>query len=192
MRIALHARRSPCVTLVALISLLGCGGEAPPPEEAATSDAPGDVATPAPTRIESCSLLTAAEVGAAVGEEMNAGTLEELGTGSGESYFSICTFTPVSETSMTSVTLTVRPSPEVTDPVAALEAQVADTRESAMPDYELKPVEELGPGAGWDPNMGQVTVFQPGLMVIVSVGGPLENARGAAVGLAKTALDRTS
>lgn len=182
----LSAHRYHRVAGLVLISLLGCGSETPPPVEKATEDAPSGAAA----RVEACSLLTAAEVGAAVGEGMKPGALEEKGTRPGESYFSMCTFAPASETSTTAVTLTVRPSPEITDPAAALEAQVADMRQSAIPDYELEPVEELGPGAGWDPGMHQVTVFRPGLVIIVGVSGPVADPRRAAVDLAAVALDR--
>ena len=177
--------------LLVLIPLPGCGSESPPPDAKAASEASASVATQGADRTEACSLLTAAEVETAVGEAMREGTLEEKGTGPDESYFSMCTFTPVSDTSTTAVTLTVRPSPGVTDPAAALEAQVADMRENAIPDYQLEPIEELGSGAGWDAGMHQVTVFRPGLMLIVSVNGRLEEARQAAVDLAKMALDRT-
>lgn len=186
----LGADRYRRVAGLVLISLLGCGSEGPPPDQEATADAPGGAAAPAAARIEACSLLTAAEVGAAVGEAMGAGTLEEKGTSPGESYFSICTFAPASGTSTTAVTLTVRPSPEITDPEAALEAHVTDMRENAIPDYELEPIEELGPGAGWDPGMRQVTVFRLGLAIIVGVSGQLDDPRSAAVDLAAAALDR--
>ncbi len=150
-----------CTSLL-LFVLWSCGGG---------SDSGGSASnggTAAAQRVNACSLLTAADVGAAMGETFAKGRLDEHGTGAGEHYFSICVFSPVDSTSLASLALTARPAPEVTDPAAALEAQAQDIRENAAPDFAFDSVPELGPGAGWDGASHQLTIFRPGLMLILS------------------------
>lgn len=172
------------VTLGLVMMMTGCGSESAPGGESAEPSA----ATPeaAPDGIDACSLLEPDEVRTVTGEAMQE-SLQEVGRGEGEHYLSICTFDPVSEASTHSISLSYRPSPEITDPAAMLERHVADTRENVMPEYALEPVDALGPGAGWDPQMGQLTVFRPGLMLMVSA---RSGDRDGAVRLARTALDR--
>ncbi|HSJ14632.1 MAG TPA: hypothetical protein VK939_09455 [Longimicrobiales bacterium] len=174
-----HARLHALLVL----ALAACGTDAARDEPVAEAEA-----AMAGETIDACSLLSPEQVSAAVGEPMNAGTLAEHGGRAGESYFSTCTYAAVAETSLAAVTITVRPSPEITDPTAALEAQVADMRANVMPDYRLEPVEGLGAAAGWDPSLSQLTAFRSGLALLVDVGGPLSDRRRAAVELARIAL----
>lgn len=175
--------RALCTSLL-LFVLWSCGGGS---DSGAKAPDVGTSATAASQRIDACSLLTAEDVGAALGETFTKGRLEEHGTGAGERYFSICVFDPVDSTSLASLALTVRPAPEVTDPAAALEAQAQDMRANAVPDYTFDSVPELGAGAGWDGASHQLTIFRPGLMMLLSAQGK-GDLRGSLVQLAQKAL----
>lgn len=167
------------------LGMAGCGGADSRPDRE-SDQAAAQATEPA----NACSLLTAQEVGAAIGEAFMPGALEEQGTGAGEAYFSVCTFAAQNPSSLASVTVTSRPSPEIEDPAQALDAHVADMRASAMPDYGLTPVELIGASGGWDPSMNQLTVFRRGLMLVVGMSGQVADARNAATALARIALAR--
>lgn len=172
------------IVIVCAVLAAACGGEGAPAGEAADRPA-GEAPEAAAAGIDACSLLEPEDVQAVTGEPMQA-RLEERGRGEVESYLSICTFDPVNEESTGSVSISYRPSPEITDPADALERQIQDVRENVMPEYTLEPVDELGPGAGWDPDMSQLTVMRPGAMLLIDAPGDRE----AAVELARRALER--
>lgn len=166
---------------LSVVLLVACEGGGPPPQadpdtEGASAAALADASGAFPN---ACALLSPAQVAAAIGEPVGQGVLEEHGTAPGESYFSTCTYTAVDDESFSSVAITLRPSPEITDPAAALDAQVADMRASAMPDYRLEPVGSLQATGGWDSAMGQLIVVRPGLLLLIDVGGPGDRRQAA-------------
>lgn len=183
------------LAILALLSLLaaGCGdGDANPeaseaPAANAASEADAAPVT-APDRVSACDLLSSAEVADAFGTPFEEGRLEEHESGA-ESYLSICVFDAANEAARPSMSLSVRPDPGIVDVAAALRASVEDMRQNAMPDFELEPVPELGPGAGWSPALGQLHVFRPGFMITLgAMGAP--SPRDRLLALARTALDR--
>jgi hypothetical protein len=169
------------------VLLSACGGSDARSEEDPDASRGGS----ATARLDACSLLTSEEVAAAFGVAFEDGRLDEHGTGAGENYFSICIFNAANETALPSVSLMARPSDEVIDPAAALQAGVDDMRANVTPDYELEPVPALGEGAGWDPVMANLTVFRPRLMLMLGA-QPGSGVRDRLVQLARTALERAS
>lgn len=185
MKTAGHSARYACLLLLALWS---CGGSSDTGSNTAEG---GASATAATQHIEACSLLSAQDVTDAMGMAFAKGRSEEHGGGAGEGYLSLCVFSPVDSTAIGSVTLSVRPSPDVTDPAAALEAQVKDVQANAAPDYSLDSVPELGAGAGWDATSHQLTIFRPGMMVMLT-GIGRGDLRAPLVSLAQKALSALS
>ncbi|HUE76906.1 MAG TPA: hypothetical protein VMM83_03115 [Longimicrobiales bacterium] len=167
--------------------LFACGES----ETGSEQETGASLAGSAPERLDACSLLSSEEVAEAFGVAFEEGQLTEHGTGAGESYFSTCVFSAANERADPTVSLMVRPSDEVVDPAVALEAGVEDMRANVSPDYEMEPVPELGEGAGWDPAMAELTVFRPGLMMMLGAHGGSE-VRDRLVQLARTALERAS
>jgi hypothetical protein len=176
----------PVLPLLAVL-LSACGGSDARSEEEADASRAGS----ASERLDACSLLSSEEVAEAFGVAFEEGQLEEYGTGAGERYFSTCIFSAANERANPTVSLMVRSSDEVVDPAAGLQAGVEDMRANVNPDYEMEPVPDLGEGAGWDPAMAQLTVFRPGLMMVVGAHGGSE-VRDRLVLLARTALERAS
>ncbi len=183
--------RFPSAALAVLL-LMACGGEGSSGGGSAAS-ATSDATASTPAHLNACNLLTADDVGGAFGgTAFQGGKLQEHGTGEGEQYFSVCVFNADNATAIPTVSLLARSAPEVTDPAVALEAQAEDIRKNAVPDYRFDSVPSLGPGAGWDGTSRQLTVFRPGLMLILTAQANRgQDARAPLVSLAKTALQRT-
>ncbi|MGD8320870.1 MAG: hypothetical protein PVJ02_10455 [Gemmatimonadota bacterium] len=158
--------------VLCLLPLLlpACGG-GNAPGDAQAGDQQEATAASSVEHLKACDFVTSDQVSQVFGTDFQKGELKEHGTGPDERYFSICVFNGADPTSMVSASVSVRPTPDITDPAAALEAQVADVRKNASPDYALDPVPELGPGAGWDGTSHQLTVFEPGLMLIFGAQG---------------------
>jgi hypothetical protein len=170
--------------IVTLILAAGCGGETADPGRAPAAAGEERAASAEIVQIDPCSLLEIAEVEAVMGEPVRANPRDVVTLDEGR-YFAMCTFDPVDEVSLRGIAVSYRTAPEIKDPAAALESHVRDMRESAVPEYELQPVAELGEGAGWDPEMRQVTVMRPG--GILTVDGV---DRDTAVRLTRAALAR--
>jgi hypothetical protein len=176
----------PVLPLLVVV-LFACGES----DTGSQQEAGASTAGSAPERLAACSLLSSEEVAEAFGVAFEEGQLTEYGTGPGESYFSTCIFTAANETAVPTVSLTVRPSDEVVDPAAALQAGIEDMRANVNPDYDMEPVPDLGEGAGWDPALAELTVFRPGLMMMVGAHGG-SDVRDRLVQLARIALERAS
>lgn len=182
-------KRIAFVALLALLPLLatGCGDRDAVPEASEASE-PEAAPVATPDRVSACDLLSADEVADAISTPVEPGRLEQHGSGQ-ESYLSICVFDGANETALPSVSVSVRPDPAIVDVEAALQLAVEDMRENAMPDFHLEPVPELGPGAGWSPDLVQIQVFRPGFMLTFGAMGT-DSPRDRLVVLARAALDR--
>lgn len=158
--------------VLCLLPLLlpACGGGKAPGETQAEDQQRASATSPS-EHFQACDFVTADQVSRVFGTTFQKGQLHEHGTGPDQHYFSTCVFNDTDPASRASASVMVRPSPGLTDPAAALQAQVTDVRKNAAPGYSLDRVPELGPGAGWDGTSHQLTVFEPGLMLIFGAQG---------------------
>jgi hypothetical protein len=140
--------------------------------------------------LRACELLTKADVEAILGAAVDEPTQRFKENAKHDFWMSTCNyFAPAISRSAGILIQKAQPA----DPDKAFEAHIASLRQALGSDFSLEPVEGVGARAGWDGSTRQLTVFEGGRMVIVTVGGPKLDAPAAlqtAKKIAATVLSR--
>jgi hypothetical protein len=125
-------------------------------------------ATKTASAIHGCQILTISEVEEILGAPVEQPPREtnKMDQESGR-WLSMCNY--YAPDANISVGIMIRPTlPKQPTPHAAYDAYVKNLKEN-LPDYEMKPVKDIGTKAVWNGAMGQLTIFEGSYMVIVSV-----------------------
>lgn len=121
--------------------------------------------------IQACSILAKADVEAifdsAVDEPSQTGSRKEEQNW----WMSSCSYKSTSKKLSASVMIQ---NSNNSDPAKAFEAHEAGLKKALGDNYKLSKVEGIGRAAGWDGSVKQLTVFEGGLMLIITITGENE------------------
>jgi hypothetical protein len=142
------------------------------------ADADGE-APAAEERIVACELLPPTDVTDVMGLPIQRTEPTEVDSSDGSTmrYLTGCTYIAEDGDALRTASILLTRGPEITDPAAALQRFV-EGMQADMPGYQLEPVPELGPGAGWHQETEQLMAYRPGWQLVVGV-----DRRGAMPGL---------
>jgi len=137
-----------------------------------------------------CAQLSKEQVSKILGEEFGDPKEEVRKNNKGEVVMSSCTFSPSGKTSLTSLNVLSVPRKDIANPHAALKEHFRSLQENlGDKSYSWETLEGVGQAAGYDPQMGQMTIFNQGYMLILSLRGrPQEKTKELLVKLGRTAL----
>lgn len=141
---------------------------------------------------KACTLISKEQVSAILGEPFGSPE-ERVREKDGKVVMSLCTFSPVSENSFSSFTVSLIPQKGMSDSQQALNDHLRSMREElGTPDYAVESVDEVGEAAAYDEKMGQLTAFDHGRMFIFALmRNPKEQNKALLIKLAQTILSGT-